>query len=438
MRNVKEEASMPTKAVLPGKSQVFYGWFALAGAVLVALVGSGAFIYSYGVFLPVMCSEFGWSRAVVASGLSLGFLCFGLPGPLAGISIAKFGPRVNIVLGNFLSALGLAGMSLAQEVWHVYLLYSLAGLGISFGGYIACATVANNWFIKKRSLAMAIVIASASLGGFIFPPLATVLISAIGWRISWLVLAGILCVIACLIGGLILVRDRPEDIGQAPDGTSAESTEDMGTLDHPSMTGLADWQTKQALQQPATWLITAFIAAAYFALGTMIAHQVAHVQDLGFNPVVAALTMSLVSGMIIIGRLGFGALALRFNTRYLVSASFAIQMIAVVILLTTKSLGLIYIYGVLFGLSTGAITAAMPTFIGTYYGRAHYAQILGVVLALGIVVEAAAPAIAGAIYDATASYTPHFALVAAFSLAGLICAFLARQPRLPQQEVISR
>jgi MFS family permease len=429
----EEKFSMTSKIMTPGKSRVFYGWIALSGAMLTAFVASGSFVYSYGVFLPVMCAEFGWSRAVLSLGLSLGLLCFGLPSPLFGVLVARFGPRANTILGNLLTALCLAGMSMVQEVWHVYLLYSFTGLGAGIGGYIASTTVANNWFIRKRPLAMGLFLASAGLGGFVFPPLATVLISSIGWRMSWLVLAGIVFVAASLLGGVILIRNKPEDMGLVPDGISAESFEGVVTTEYRSGVGLESegWQIGQALREPATWIIAVFGAANYFALGTMVAHQVAYVRDLGFGPVVAALTMSLVSGLSIIGRAGFGALALRFNMKNLAAVFFGIQLIALAILLTSHNLVLIYIYAILFGVSNGALLTAVPTFVGAYYGRVHYAQIVGVIFALGIAFEAAAPAIAGVIYDATTTYTLAFSIVAAFSLVGFICLFLARQPKPP-------
>ena len=314
-----EESTMTQRVTPPGTSRVFYGWISLAGAVLVSFVGSGAFVYSYGVFLPVICNEFGWSRTVVASGLSLGLLTFGLPGPLAGVRVSRFGPRSNIVLGNLLITLGMAGMFLIQEVWHVYLFYGLAGLGICFGGYVPCTAVVNNWFIRKRSLTMGILLAAAGLGGFVFPPLATVLISSFGWRMSWLVLAGIIFVVACLIGGLILIRNKPEDMGQVPDGISVKPSVEAGTIDYPSGIGEepVGWRVGQALRQPVTWLIAVFGAANYFVLGTMVGHQVAYIRDLGFSPVAAAMTMSLFSGFSVIARLGFGAMALRYDMKNL-------------------------------------------------------------------------------------------------------------------------
>jgi MFS family permease len=418
----------------PKTSRVFYGWIALAGAMCVIFVMGGAFINSFGVFLPVICGEFGWGRAAVAAGLSIGFLAFGLPSPLWGIVITRFGPRINTVLGNLLAVLGLAGMSIVQEIWHVYLCYFTIGLGAGLGGFIASTTIISNWFIKKRSLALGIFMACGGLGGFAFPPLVTALISSVGWQISWLVLAGIVFVAAVLIGGIGLIRNRPEDMGLLPDGISGETFVGAETAENGSegSESRPKWQARQVLRVPTTWLIGAFIAAGSFTLGTVVSHQVAYLRDLGFSPMTAAMTMSLVSISSTIGSLGFGALALKLNIRYLTSVSFGFQLIALAILLTTEKLAVIYVYAVFLGMGNGAILTALPTFVGAYYGRDRYAQVLGIVFPFQVIAQATAGTVAGAIYDATSAYTTAFAIVVAFSLAGLICALLARKPKLPQ------
>jgi len=76
-------------------SGVFRGWVVLAGAMLVLLMGSGSFFFSYSVFLPAMADDLGWGRGALGAGLSVGLLAFGLPGPIIGASIARFGPRAN-------------------------------------------------------------------------------------------------------------------------------------------------------------------------------------------------------------------------------------------------------------------------------------------------------------------------------------------------------
>jgi len=418
------------------KGRGFYGWIALAGAMLVYFTTSGTFYYSYGVFLPAMCNEYGWSRALVGGGLSVALLAFGLPSPLIGASIARFGPRVNIVFGNLLVVIGLAGMSITTKVWQMYFFYGiLAGLGGGFGLYLACTAVVNNWFIRKRSLGMGLVISAGGLGGFTFPPLTTWLISSIGLQMAWLALSAIQLACAVMIGGLILVRNRPEDMGQAPDGISntqaSEIEEETGHTSRVYQSPM-DWQTRQAIRKPTTWLIATLCSANFLAIGTVTAHQVAYLKDIGFSPFVAAMALGLVPGMSILGRLGFGLLGVRFEVRHLAIVSFIIQVIALVILSTTKSLHLIYTYAVLFGISCGALVVALPAFIGAYYGRVHYPQILGLILPLTIVAEAAGPIMAGAINDTMGTYLPAFAIITAFSTVGLVCAILAYPPKPPE------
>jgi sugar phosphate permease len=422
---------MPPEAVTGRTGRIFYGWFALAGVMLVIFVVGGAFVNSFGVLLPVITVEFGWSRAVVAGALAAGIIAFGLPSPLYGILVARLGPRFTIIFGNLLAGLGIAGVCLIQEIWHLYVLYILIGIGGGFGGYISATTVANNWFIKKRSLALGIFVACAGLGGFVFPPLATSLIDAMGWRTGWLVLSGMIIVLAVLLGGVFLVRNRPEDMGQTPDGMSADAYTEIEALE--SKEGADEkagaWSIRQVMKGPTAWLIGGFSAANYFIMGTMVSHQIAYLQDIHFSPMTAAATMSFMSVFSIAGSLIFGVLAMKLKIRYLSCAFFAIQLIGLVILLSSRELGLIYVYAAFQGMSNGALNAAMPTFVGAYYPRWRYSQVMGVVLPFQVCANAIATIVAGAIYDATLTYTPAFITAAAFSLAGFIFVFFARKPK---------
>jgi MFS family permease len=418
------------------KDRGFYGWIALAGAALVYFTTSGTFYYSYGVFLPIICNEYGWGRALVGGALSVALLAFGLPSPLIGASIARFGPRANIVFGNLLVVLGLAGMSITTEVWQLYFFYGiLMGLGAGFGTYMTSTAVVNNWFIRKRSLGMGLVISAGGLGGFAFPPLATWLISSFGLQMAWLALAMIELVCAVLIGGLILIRNRPEEMGQTPDSIShahANTIEEETSQTSRVYQSPVDWQTGQAIRNPTIWLITTLCAAGSLALGTVTAHQFAYLIDIGFSPIVAAMSMSLVFGMSILGRLGVGLLGVRFEVRHLAVFSSFAQVIALIILLTTKSLPVIYTYTVIFGISSGALVVALPTFIGAYYGRVNYTQILGLIIPLILIAEAAGPVIAGAINDAAGTYILAFVIITGLSTVGLVCAIFAYPPKAPE------
>ena len=373
-----------------------------------------------------MCDSLGWSRTVISLGITVGYACGGVSSPLVGICVARFGPKINILLGSVVLALCLAGMSQVSQIWQVLVLWGLAGVAMTFVSLIATTAVASNWFIKKRSLAMGIISGSIGVSGFIIPILATSFIASFGWRMAWFGLAGV-AVLAVISG--FFVRNRPEDMGQVPDGRSGEPDQEKGKdLGENPKTKL--WTVKKALQQRSTWLIVIFMTTNFIAWAVMMAHQVAYVQGLGSTPMIAALTMSVVPGASLIGGVGFGFLALKFGTKRLAITSFAIYTLALAILVIFKSLPFVYVYAFLFGMSGGAALGVMPTLLADYYGRAIFPKIMGLISLFVFPFRALAPTIAGAIYDATGTYTLAFIILTVLSFIGLICTLLVRPPKL--------
>ncbi len=401
----------------------FYGWRPLTGAILTFMVCSGVFFYSFGVFLSFMSAEFGWGRGVLGGALSVALLTSGLPGPLIGASINRFGPRRNIILGNCLMAVGLVSMSFATQVWQLYVFYGLLiGLGTGFGMYIPCTTIVNNWFVKRQATAMALLLSAGGLAGFAFPPLTTWLLSSAGWQATWLIMAAGHFTATVVIGGLILVRDRPEDERRRVD------TEVAGppAVERPAAADAAT-RRRDLVRLPLFWLIVAAYMTSFFAIGTLSAHQVAYLRDLGHSPITAAFTFSIMAASTLLGRLSFGVLSSRYDMRRLVVAFYCIQLAALGILLAAPSLTLIYTYAVLFGISFGGLTVAAPTLIGVSFGRASFVKILSIAYPIALTVEAVGPLLAGAIHDMTDSYVAAFSVVAAVSAAGLVYAISVRR-----------
>ena len=85
-------------------------------------------------------------------------------------------------------------------------------------------------------------------------------------------------------------------------------------------------------------------------------------------------------------------------------------------------------------MSNSALMAAMPTFVGTYYPRNRYPQVMGIVLLFQVCANAVGATLAGLIYDIALTYTPAFITAVFVALAGLTFAFSARKPGLPQPE----
>jgi MFS family permease len=408
------------------KSPVFYGWFTLSGGVLITLIVGGAFINTFGVFLPVFNEEFGWNRADISMALSLGIAAFGLPSMLFSVAVSKFGARLTIIVGNLLAAVGLVMLYFISALWQLYLVYIFLGMAAGFGGYISCMTLANDWFIGKRALAMSVITAAAGAGGLFFPPLATVLIKSLGWRESFLVLA-VMVTIATIISGLI-IRNRPEDKGQLPEGYNTLPPSGQEQLMTTGKNGAA-WKLSDMFKSPAIYLILGFIITNSFVMGTMNTHQIAYAQDIGFSAMTAAATMSVFSILGLIGSLSFGTLALKINMRYLATTGMVLELIGIIILLSSQNLVALYIYAALIGLGTGAIFAAMPSFLGAYYPREHYARVTGLILPFHVIAQSIIAWAVGEMFDVTGSYRLAFYILGGGVIVGAVCAFFARPPK---------
>jgi MFS family permease len=416
------------------KQQRFYGWMPLIGIMAVYAGLCGNIAYAYGVFLPAMSETFHWSRSALSGAYGLFYIVGGLLGPVAGMSIAKFGARRNILGFNIVAALGLLGMSQVNAIWHIYLFYGvIAGLGIAFGEFIAITTIINNWFIRKRSVAMGLLFASGGIGGFVMPPLISLLISDLGWRWAWACLAGIHLFLTIIIGGT-LIKNRPEDVGQLPDGApeSLESNQsNQPALSRRVYQTSEDWTAKEAFHTPALWMITLLFSIILFASAMLTTHQVAYLQDLNFSPILSATALGLMIGMSIIGRLACGFLGMRFEGRVLAAFFLGGMGLGVLALIMVRGIIFIYLYSIFAGIGFGGMIVLMPNLISAYFGRKHYAHIIGWISPIVTLISAGSPTLAGLLYDASGSYLVPFSISAGLVFSAIILAVLLRPPRYP-------
>ncbi len=109
---------------------LFYGWVVVAGAFVVMLMGFGA-AYSFGAFFQSLRDEFGATRREVSLIFAItGFIYFGL-GAVSGRLADRVGPRRVILAGGVLLGVGMMLAALTQQLWQVYLTFSLCvGLGV--------------------------------------------------------------------------------------------------------------------------------------------------------------------------------------------------------------------------------------------------------------------------------------------------------------------
>lgn len=398
-------------------ARLFYGWAVVAAAFLVLFVAYGIH-YSFGVFFAALLEEFGWGRASLSGAFSLyafAYCVFGFP---AGRLTDVWGPRLVIAGGGLFLGAALAGMAFVHALWQPYVLYGLvAALGMGTV-YVPCNSTVVKWFERRRGFAVGLASSGASVGTFVLPPLAQILIGAVGWRLAYVVFgAGAM---AALAGGALVMRRDPEALGLHPDGAATRGV--SAAADGPSL------PLRGAVRTRAFWLLAAAFTATWLPVFIPLVHLVQWTRDLGFAPLEAAATISVLGVGAVLGRLAMGALSDRLGRKTVVALAMALQALAFAAFAGARTLPLIYATAFVFGYSYGAISTLFTAIVGDFFGRAQAGTLVGVLFALAGSMGGWGPLLAGAIYDATGSYGPAFVLAAALNVCGLALLLPCRPP----------
>ena len=134
-----------------------------------------------------------------------------------------------------------------------------------------------SWFDRHRAKAIAWSQIGFSVGGLCVPLIA-IGIETLGWRTMALISGGAVLLLA---GPLVqLVRHRPEEIGEVPDGAPRPPAAD-GTEAPPAISLTA----RQAMREPSFWLISAGHALSLLTVSSILMHLIPHLRDLHFTKV---------------------------------------------------------------------------------------------------------------------------------------------------------
>ena len=213
----------------PGQPGTFVGdpprtrWhraWVVAAVAFVALIGAAGFRATPGVLIVPLQEEFGWSRAQISLAVTINLLLFGVTAPFAAALMDRYGMRRVVTLALLLVAGGSAMTIVMTARWQLVLGWGvLVGLGTGSMALVFAATVANRWFVRSRGLVMGVLTAGGATGQLVFLPVLAWLAQERGWRAAALVVA--LAALAVIPLVLLLLRDRPSDLGLLPYGGQA-------------------------------------------------------------------------------------------------------------------------------------------------------------------------------------------------------------------------
>jgi MFS family permease len=292
----------------------------------------------------------------------------------------------------------------------------------------------GEWFARKRGFATALSGVGGSLSVMIIPLLNIYLISNFGWQTAWLVLAIAVWVIL-LLPGMLLVRDRPEDIGLLPDGDEipkpAKPLASSGPDESPAIKPIEEWTVATVLRDTTFWKLLAVPATSGMVGTGLIFHAVSL---LGSRGVPAGWAVLLISFQAIVATcvgLFAGWLTDRCQARYLLSAAMLLLAAAGAIILLMPVPILAIFYAIALGLHGSILRSTGMVVWMNYYGRVHQGSIRGIAMAVMIFAAAAGPLPLALSIDWFATYDLALYAFIAIPVVAAILVWTAGPPREP-------
>ncbi len=412
---------------------MFYGWWIVTAGTIVEMLSGALLYHAFTAYVLPLQAEFGWSKTQVALAFALQRLQSGILGPLQGLMVDRYGPRLMMSIGIIIFASGFALFSQMQSLSAFYIAALVMSLGSSLGGWMPIIASVTNWFVRRRAMAMGIVMCGIGVGGFMVPGVVWI-ISTHGWRTMALLSAGLMLLLGLPIAQFM--RHRPEPYGYAPDGVEEPSTRgELETEQRPARAprlSEPDFTAREAIATRTFWMLMLIHSTAVVSVTSILVHQIPHmVEGVGLSDATAASIVAVMLAFMIIGQLLGGVLGDRVDKRYPIFVGLWMHMVGLLSFAYATSITGALIFAVLHGLAWGTRGTAINAIRAEYFGRRSFATISGYASLLIMMGATAGPLVCGAVFDYTGSYRFAFIGLGTISAAVSIAVFFLKPPLQP-------
>ena len=409
----------------------YFGWYLLICAVIGMAIASGVSFWVLGLYVTPLEEEFGWSRTLLQTGISVSLLVSGLASPLAGKMVDRYGPRRSIIWGTVFTCGSYILLATTSSLIEWYLYFAINSFFRGFMFYIPFQVLISRWFDRKRGRAVGIMAMGFSLGVVLVPVMQRI-IDNVGWNWSFLFAAALLAA-SFLPIGLFIVRDHPSEKGLEVDGAPRSAGAPSGPA---VMSGL---NVSQAIRTPNFWIIAFAFMTFFFGMFGWMVNGPPVYESYGISRETIS-NLVLVQGLSgIISRPTFGLLAERIPSIELASVGLAaIMAIGMVILLILHGPALylaigLFIFCWFIGSAGGPVLE--PLILPKVFGLAHFGAIMGTMFMIETIGQFLAPTVGGAIFDLTGAYDyllVTFAVCLVASMGFFTAAHYIPKPRIPR------
>ena len=346
--------------------------------------------------------------------LTISNLVFALAGMVSARFVRENNFKFTLTAGTIIFAGCTAALSLCHSLWALYLLNAARGFAAGMIGNVLATTVIGYWFWTDTGFISSLALGFSGLVGALFNPVFEAVISASGWRVAYLVSAGVILALN-LPAILTPITLRPEDSNLS--SLKAEAPADAGGVSRVNRAGSS---------KSFAVLAVALCAISFASLVTstpQLFKSLAGTYGLAATGV-TMMTVTLIANTA--GKFLFGAMTDRLGVKISVLIYGAVIAAGVALLVFVHQPASMLVSAACMGLSYSIPTVGGVMISRELFSPERYSQVFPKINLGATIANALGYPLLGAIYDATHSYAGALLLVCAvtlLSMAGVVLAY---------------
>jgi MFS family permease len=374
-------------------------------------ISSGLGFYNMSVYM----AEFAKTLALPLAQVSFAVTLFFIVGGVSGMYIARLLERIHvrwiIAGGAVLGGAALSAVSLADNLWQIYLLFTFFGVGYTCVSLVVATTLVTQWFPgSNRSVALSIASTGLSFGGIVVTPATAYLFNMLGAQatLPWLGLAftGLILPIAIWI-----VRPAPQ---VAQHALHAEE---------------GRWTYRAAVRTRFFIMLSCGYIFCQASQVGGIAHLYNRVTELA-DFATAATAVQVLTFCSILGRFSGGWMLMRISIRPFTLFNLFLQMLGLGAVSLADDADLALFGAGLFGVSVGNVLMLLPLWLAEAFPGGIYPRVFALSNAVMLLGVALGPFILGLAYDYSGYDFAYGVAVSLCLIAWLIIFSAGDKPRL--------
>jgi len=239
-----------------------------------------------------------------------------------------------------------------------------------------------------------------------------------GWRISWLVLAGIIALVAVV--ALVFLRNKPEEKGLLPLGSEGRPVRAAvpGVQEHPSI-----YRNSSVYLLGSIYFLFGYTYVIYatFIVTTLV-------NERGLSESIAGNFWSWVGFLSLFSGPVFGTLSDHIGRKAGLMIVFTLQMLAYLLVAANLPPVFLYLSIFFFGICAWSIPSIMVAAVSEYVGPDRALAAFGFITFIFGFGQITGPSIAGVLAERTGSFSSSFFMAAALAASAVLLASFLRKP----------